>query len=219
MINPLKITVLCALLFVASGVKAQHQWIKGKYDTIVVQAYVYQGDTIPHIWLKEVMVSDYRIWKSDRQRDKYNKLKRDVLKVLPYAKYAGYRYRQLEYQLLAAKNDAERKQMVKQCEDEIKRNFERDIRNMTIKQGAILIKLIDRETGRTSYVLLKDLKNGLTAFFWQSIASVFGNSLKEHYDPVEDYEIENIIQSVGDPDYMQAYNEYYKYLSSQGIKY
>lgn len=215
----LKLLILTFLVFAAQAVKAQQQWVKSKNDTIVMQAYIMNGDTIPHMWLKEVLVSDLRIWKNDRQREKYNKLKRDVLKVLPYAKYAGYRYKQLELQLKTAKNDAERKVLVKQCEDEIKRNFERDIRNMTIKQGAILIKLIDRETGRTSYVLLKDLKNGLTAFFWQSIASVFGNSLKENYDPKEDWEIENIIQSVGDPDYMQAYNEYYKYLSSQGLKY
>ncbi|UKJ06523.1 DUF4294 domain-containing protein [Solitalea lacus] len=215
--GPLKILMLSLLLFVVKAASAQQ--LEGKYDTIKVQAYINNGDTIPHIWLPEVVILDKHIWKNDRQRERYNKLKRDVLKVLPYAKYAGHRYRQLEQQLLVAKNESERKTLVKNCEEEIKRNFERDIRNMTIKQGHILIKLIDRETGRTSYVLLKDLRNGLTAFFWQSIASVFGNSLKEHYDPVEDSDIEGIIQSVGDPDYMQAYNEYYKYLSSQGIKY
>ena len=68
---------------------------------------------------------------------------------------------------------------------------------MTINQGRILIKLIDRQTGNTSYVVLEELKGNLSAFFWQSLARLFGNNLKAHYDPNgEDAEIEKIIKTI-----------------------
>ena len=63
-------------------------------------------------------------------------------------------------------------------EGEIKNMFNREVKNLTITQGGILIKLIDRETGNSSYDLLKDMKGGITAFFYQSIARIFGNNLK-----------------------------------------
>ncbi|SMO76247.1 DUF4294 domain-containing protein [Solitalea koreensis] len=187
---------------------------RGKNDTITLRATIINGDTT--VWLPQVYVFDKFIFKNNHQREKYDRLKRDVLKVLPYAKFAGLRYRKLETDLLIVKTEEQRKVLVKQAEDEIKKNFEKDIRNMTIRQGGILIKLLDRETGRTGYVLLKELRNGFTAFCWQSVARIFGNNLKDHYDPEEDKAIESIIQSVGDPNYSQAYYEYYKYLQSQG---
>ena len=75
--------------------------------------------------------------------------------------------------------------------------FNKEIKNLTITQGGILIKLIDRETGASSYDLLKDMKGGITAFFYQSIARFFGNNLKNTYDPQQDRDIEAIIQATG----------------------
>ena len=72
--------------------------------------------------------------------------------------------------------------------------FHREIKNLTINQGGILIKLIDRETGYSSFEILKEMKGGLTAFLYQSVARVFGNNLKNRYDLQEDRDIESIIQ-------------------------
>jgi hypothetical protein len=95
------------------------------------------------------------------------------------------------------KGKKEKRVLIKAFESEIKDMFNREIKNLTITQGGILIKLIDRETGTSSYDLLKDMKGGITAFFYQSVARVFGNNLKNTYDPQEDRDIEAIIQSSG----------------------
>ena len=87
--------------------------------------------------------------------------------------------------------------LIKAFEGEIKNMFNKEIKNLTITQGGILIKLIDRETGTSSYDLLKDMKGGITAFFYQSIARFFGNNLKKTYDLQEDRDIEAIIQAAG----------------------
>ena len=99
--------------------------------------------------------------------------------------------------LANVKTKKEERLMIKSFEGEIKNMFNREVKNLTITQGGILIKLIDRETGNSSYDLLKDMKGGITAFFYQSIARIFGNNLKSTYDPQEDRDIEAIIQSAG----------------------
>jgi hypothetical protein len=87
--------------------------------------------------------------------------------------------------------------LVDKTEKDIKDNFESELKQLTITQGRILIKLIDRQTGNTSYVLVQDLKGRFSAFFWQSLARLFGSNLKSHYDPYgEDAEIEKIIKSI-----------------------
>ena len=75
--------------------------------------------------------------------------------------------------------------------------FEKDVRHLTVTQGIILVKLIDRETGRTSYQVIKELKGGFTAFFWQGIARIFGNNLKTEYDPADqDKVMEDIVLGI-----------------------
>jgi len=95
--------------------------------------------------------------------------------------------------MVSTKKEEDR--LIKACEQEIKNKFNAEIKNLSISQGAILIKLVQRQTGNTSYELVKEMKGGLSAFFYQSVAKVFGHNLKSTYDPNEDYEIENIIRS------------------------
>lgn len=77
------------------------------------------------------------------------------------------------------------------------KRFEKQVRKLTVTQGIILVKLIDRETGRTSYQVIKDLKGGFTAFFWQGIARIFGNNLKTEYDPEnQDKVMEDIVLGI-----------------------
>jgi hypothetical protein len=112
---------------------------------------------------------------------------------LPYARLAGNKYKQLNEQLVN-KTEGEKKFLMKRVEREIKKDFSKDIKNMTYTQGTILLKLIDRETSITAYDLVKELRGSFSAMFWQSVSLMFDNSLKAEYDPVGDeQEIEGII--------------------------
>lgn len=171
--------------------------IKGKHDTIRVAITNVDNELIPWIALPEILIIDTRIFRTPEERVKFNRLRYNVLKVLPYAMFARKRYAQLQRDLAVVHGRKEKKMLIRAFESEIKNMFNKEIKNLTITQGGILIKLIDRETGNSSYDLLKDMKGGITAFFYQSVARVFGNNLKNQYDPEEDRDIESIIQSSG----------------------
>lgn len=191
----LVIAIFCALSF---AVKAQHPAFEtGRNDTIRVAVTNINGELIPWIALHEISVTAKRVFKSQEEYNRYRRLQYNVLKVLPYARYAGERYRKLERDLAVEPNKKKQKVLIKQCEKEIKELFNKEIKDLTITQGSILIKLIDRETGNSSYKLLKDTKGGVSAFMMQSMARVFGHDLKAQYDVEEDREIENIIRSSG----------------------
>ena len=153
------------------------------------------GEVVPWFPIKEVVINARRTFKTAKDRQNYLRLERNVLRVLPYAIYAQRRYEQLDREIALASSRREEKRLIAACEDEIKEKFRTEIKNLTISQGAILIKLVQRQTGNSSYELVKEMKGGLSAFFYQSVAKVFGHDLKAEYDPKEDYEIENIIRS------------------------
>ena len=158
------------------------------------------GDTLPTITLHPLTVSEERVFASEREKRKWNRLKRDVAKVYPYSKMAGNKLKLYNDQMLG-KTEKERKTLLKQAESEIKGEFEDDIRDMTLNQGRILIKLIDRETGNNSFGLVKDLRGTFQAVFWQSVARIFSVNLKSNYNPDADSEdrmIEDIITSIED---------------------
>ncbi len=169
----------------------------GRNDTIILQAVVINGDTMGHIWIGNVDVADKMIYRTDQEKMNYLRLKHDVLTVLPYARYAGYRFKALEQQLAQTTEAKKKRQLIKALEKEIRQNYAAALTNLTITQGRILIKLVDRETGKTSYSIVKEMKSGFSAFVFQSVAGLFGDNLKDHYDPVQDKDIEFIIQSIG----------------------
>jgi hypothetical protein len=171
--------------------------ITGKNDTIKVALTDVDGMLVPWVVLNEVSVVDRRIFRSPEDLAKYRRLKYNVLKVLPYARFAGQRYRQLEKDLALTSNKRKQKELVKGCEKEIKDLFNREIKNMTITQGGILIKLIDRETGNSSFDHLKETKGRVPAFFLQSVAKMFGHDLKAKYDVEQERDIEAIILASG----------------------
>jgi hypothetical protein len=175
----------------------------GKNDTLKTYMTLDSGKLIPWIVTNNVVIMDTRIFKSREDQAKYYQLRYNVLKVLPYARFAGERYRQLQRDLALTANHHKQKQLINACQDQIKNLFNKEIKNLTISQGDILIKLIDRETGYTSYSMVKDLKGGFKAFVYQSVARVFGHNLKETYDPDEDRDIESILIQAG---YAPTYN-------------
>lgn len=171
--------------------------IKGSKDSIVVAVTNIDNELIPWVPIPEVTIIDTRLFRSPEEKAKFNRLRYNVLKVLPYAMFARKRYAQLQQELAAVHSKKEKRMLINAFEQEIKIMFNREIKNLTITQGGILIKLIDRETGNSSYQLLKDMKGGITAFLYNSVARVFGNNLKNEYDPQEERDIESIIQSSG----------------------
>jgi hypothetical protein len=168
-----------------------------KNDTIMVRGVIIDGDTIPYQYISVINIYAERKFKNRRAFEKYSKLRRDVLKVWPYAKITEKKFNDLAIQLGMTNDERVKKALVNKTEKEIKARFEGELKNLTINQGRILIKLIDRQTGNTSYVVLEELKGNLSAFFWQSLARLFGNNLKAHYDPNgEDAEIEKIVKTI-----------------------
>ncbi len=193
------LVILCVVLMSKTAL-AQYKndpTIKGIKDTIRVAVTNVDDELIPWIGLPEIVIVDTRIFKSAQEKAKFNRLRYNVLKVMPYAMFARQRYTILQTDLAQAKSKREQRVLVKAFEGEIKAMFNREIKNLTITQGGILIKLIDRETGNSSYDMVKEMKGGVTAFFYQSVARIFGNNLKNKYDPQEDRDIEAIIQSSG----------------------
>ena len=184
-----------SLALFAQGQEKYDPSIKGAKDTIRVALTRVDDELIPWASLPEVVITDTRIFKSQEQIAAYNRLKYNVYKVLPYAVYARSRYAQLQKDLATAKNKKEERMLAKAFEKEVKDMFNREVKQLTITQGGILIKLIDRELGTSSYDILKEMKGGFTAFLYQSVARVFGNNLKNKYDAQEDRDIEAIIQS------------------------
>jgi hypothetical protein len=192
--------VLLFLCFAVGLSKAQttlQRPILGKNDTIKTYLTELDGQLVPWIVTKDIYIRDSRIFKSDEDRQAYLRLKYNVLKVYPYARFAAQRYQQLQRDLALTADKHKQKELIDACENQIKDLFNREVKNLTISQGEVLIKLISRETGNTSYSLAKELKGGFHAFMFQSIARVFGHNLKESNDPEQDRDIETILQQAG----------------------
>ncbi|WP_406823534.1 DUF4294 domain-containing protein [Pedobacter sp. KACC 23697] len=193
---------LCIVMIYGVSLQAQEPTAPvfpklGKSDTIKVASTNDNGVMIPWMQLNEVNIYAARIWKSPAEQAAYNRLRYNVLKVMPYALFAKRRYEQLEQDLAKTAEKKEQKQLVKQCDKEIKDMFNREIKELTITQGQILTKLIDREVGRTTYDIVKQTKGGFAAFSYQIVARVVGHNLKSTYDPNTDRDIESIIRTSG----------------------
>jgi hypothetical protein len=107
----------------------------------------------------------------------------NLKKVYPYASVVRAKLDQINKELEKIPDDRQRKKYLRQEEKDIFGEYEDDVKDMTITQGRLLIKLIDRETLNTSYDLIRQYRGTFSAAFWQSIARIFGTNLKEEYDP------------------------------------
>lgn len=165
---------------------------------IYLPAQVINGDTIIVTNLNEVAIESRKPQFSSKfEEKKYWKLVYNLKKVLPYAKMARYKLEEMNTHFLTLKTDREKKQYTKKVEEEIRAEFEDQLKSLTITQGKLLIKLIYRETGNTSYELVKELRGGMSAMFWQTLARIFGSNLKMKYDAQgEDRLMEEIVVGI-----------------------
>ncbi len=155
---------------------------------------IQDGDTLLHSTIQEVSVYPVPQFSSRRDLRRYERLVYHLKIVHPYAVLAAEKLHELNEAFVDLQTERERKQFVKQVERELMDEFEGELRSLTITQGRLLIKLIDRETGNTSYELLRELRGSFSAFFWQAIARLFGSNLKTTFDAEgEDQLIDQII--------------------------
>ena len=160
----------------------------------IMPAYVKDGDTIYVTTLNEVEVIAPLIFDNERNAKRYSRLIYYVKKVYPYARIAGVKMREYEAELAQTKRKRDKRKLMRKAEVELKNQFEDDLKHLTYMQGEILLKLIDRETNVSSYELVKDLRGGFKAVFYQASAKLFGFNLKDRYDPLgRDMEIEQIV--------------------------
>jgi hypothetical protein len=160
---------------------------------IVTKAVIIDGDTVPVFWIQEVRITAPITFKSKGQAISWTKLVQNVKRVYPYSKLAGRKMKEYNEKLRPIESKRERKKLIDQMQDELFAEFEQELRKLTISQGKLLVKLIDRETSFTTYDIIKDYKGGIMAGFWQVAGSFFGYNLKEPYEPDgRDREIETI---------------------------
>ena len=195
--------LLTVILF--SGAYGQTDTTRQKNDTLQDRIYLLQkvkrnGETLPEVEIKEVVVIGNRKGGERRIRSQFRRYERlvyNLKKVYPYALIVRERLEKVNTDLAHISDEKERKNYIKNVEKDVFGEYEGDIRNMTITQGKLLIKLIDRETYNTSYTLIREYRGFLSAAFWQGIARIFGTNLKAEYDPYgEDILIELIIQDI-----------------------
>jgi len=158
-----------------------------------------EGDSLPTygIPLKEVIVFQPLRFKNREELNRYLILRRRVLRVYPYAKLAAERLTVLNERLDQIDSKRGKKKYLKRLEDFVYEEFEEELKKLSKSQGKILIRLVYRQTGSTTFELVKELRNGWKAFLYQTTASLFSLSLKEKYNPaevLEDYLIEDILQ-------------------------
>ena len=134
--------------------------------------------------------------RSEKQWRAYYKLVWRFARVYPYAQASGHLIKQVDSTLNAEHYRGLRKERyIDANQKQIFRDFEKPLRNMSIQQGALLLKLINRETGLPPYTIIKDYKNRMAAGFWEGVAHLFDNSLKTAYDPTgADATIEELVQ-------------------------
>ena len=189
MIKSLILTVI--LLFQLSSLLSQ---TPDNINVNILQSIVIGSDTIPNINIKEIPVFPKREFKNRRQYRRYTRLVRNVKKAYPFALIARHELQIMNDSLQHIQGEKERKQYIKTYEKEMFRRYESGLRKLTFSQGRILIKLVYREIGNTSYNLVKEYRGSFSAAFWQGVARIFGSNLKSTYDPYgEDYEIEQIV--------------------------
>ncbi len=186
--------VYTVILFIVLLVNVDAQNIYKTKDGYLVAMAEVNGELMPQIKLNTVYVMPPKVFKNERERRRFTRLVRKVKKVLPYAIAANNMLIEIEDSIRFIDKHREQKKYIKIVEKRLKERYGDELKNLTISEGRILIKLIDRETGNTSYELVKELRGSFSAFMWQSLARLFGENLKVHYDPKgQDKEIEEII--------------------------
>jgi hypothetical protein len=170
----------------------------GPNDTIVVYATVMpDGTLVPTSVLPDVEIKGKMPKWLAKQRKQWTRLRNAVYVTYPYAIEASKVINEINGELAGVKDKGQRRRIISSREKDLKRTFASKLMELSVYQGKVLMKLINRETGNNCFELVEEYKGGASARFWQTVAFVFGSSLKQPYDPrSEDAEMEKIVKEV-----------------------
>lgn len=156
-----------------------------------------EGDTLRTMVLRDIYIYQKQAFKNEKQEERYNKLVRDVKRTLPYAKMIYATLIETYEYMQTLPDDKDREVHMKRMEKDLYAEYKPILKKMTLSQGKLLIKLIDRECNQTSYTLIKTFLGPFRAGFWNIFASMFGASLKSEWDPDgKDEAAEKIVQMI-----------------------
>jgi len=204
----LKLTLYYIILLLPAIIYSQNTVNDSISDYIKIS-----GDTIVKgsISLNEVLLLPKRPFKNSEEIRKYLILKRKTIKVYPYSVMASNRLNSLNQRLLSIKTKRQRKRYTKMVQKFLENELTPELSKLTQSEGQILIKLIHRQTGISTYNLIKRLRNGIRAFIYNTTAKFFNMNLKVEFNPendITDYYIEDILQR-GIRDKVIEYNKPY----------
>jgi hypothetical protein len=167
------------------------------YDTLIVGAVIINGDTLEAKTLDDVVVNAKLTPEQLAALAKWTRLRNAVYVTYPYAKRAGALMNEMNAVLVNITDKEKRREYIKSREKELKKEFTTPLTNLSVYQGKVLMKLINRETGNNCYEIIKEFKGGFMARFYQTVAFFFNSNLKQPYDPTgEDAEMEKIVLDV-----------------------
>ncbi len=193
--------VTLSMLILCSGLESLAQVdtsiIYGPYDTIMVPAKRIDGELLPLRNLETFRIGAPMPAAMRKRLEEWTRLRNAVYVTYPYAKKAGLIMNDMNLKLSKMTSEGDRKSYIKSREKELKKEFTDPLTNLSIYQGKILMKLINRQTGNNCYDIIKEYKGGFTARFWQTVAFFFSSNLKQPYDAKgDDRQIESIVDEM-----------------------
>lgn len=179
----------------------------GANDTVVVPAIWYQNELMPYKELEMAWVSTMSADKLAKYIEEWTRLRNAVFVTYPYARIAGMTINDINTNLTNVKAKKERKAYIKSREKELKKQFTDPLSELSVYQGKVLMKLINRQTGNNCYEIVKEYRGGITARFYQTVAFFFGSSMKQGWDITDkvDRQIENIVKEIDGSWYNNPY--------------
>ena len=179
----------------------------GPKDTIITGAIYYQNEWMPYKELEMAWVSNMSEKKLAKYMEEWTRLRNAVYVTYPYARTAGYLMNDINTKISQMKSKREKKAYIKSREKELKDQFADPLSNLSVYQGKILMKLINRQTGNNCYEIVKEYRGGVTARVYQTVAFFFGSSLKQEWDVNDkiDRQIENIVKEIDGTWYNNPY--------------
>lgn len=184
-----RITIVLFAVIACLGTFAQ---TKSADSATIMRKMIMDGDTFYVYSFDEFILKEFD---SKDDKEAYLKLVRNVKKVMPYAKLAAFRLQMLEDNLNQLTSKRAKKKYIKATEDAIKEEFIAQLKKLSRSQGKLLIKLIHRETGNTTFEILKKYRGSSSTMFYGMWAKMYNADIDTKFDPIEDYQIEYIIKN------------------------
>jgi len=183
-------------VFVVAAIFICQSIISFSQDTaqVIPPVKIVGGDTLTVVDVQPIVIFPPTVIRTKKESVRYDRLVYNVKKVYPYAKLAGEKLREYEKVLDTIPTEKGKRLFLKKAQHSLEEQFGNEIKDLTFSQGKILIKLVYRETGNSTFDLIKELRGGFTAFIFQTLATIFGYNLKTGYDPAgTDQAIEQIV--------------------------